>query len=965
METGCRSAIRTRLRYFKDAANDNLKMLETPVTLISSTSFASRLFQALEKTDIDARLLPRDTTRLLKQDEGAAQPETQHALKTISPRLVLKLAPEAIPAAQAVARIFAESTMLLKENDLRKDMSQYDPAILQSLADLSGYLWSPEAHRQMLTANLISDSKDNPLRVFAARYPELNGSEPLSLDQTKHLRGEMKKALLRDISGAELANALLSAHYGLLQGNQPLGPSGLALVPEPLRQDSDFVSTRDVVIKVLSVTGPLDRVQNPLARGRSAAGIDRLTEDFLAALEKHRLEDSNEARKMEAKNLHEATEDVLMDALVNFAQKVVTIANNDPLLKQYPDETTKAYVTVLQAVGNSILYQADEKEKKRKQRKDLKARRHLHQQAVRDAQRATLQNSMRLLQVWAEAEKKKKDDKKPGALLTDVDYFIKAVPKGDTELGEIRAWLQKEADEQQESLRRVRSAFSAASKARQKLEGSDLIHELGSQTADVEHAIFRASVAKALEEGKDGDTVSIIDIFRDQLGDPKSDKAEGWRKRCVTHLSQQIADLKQELESREASSAQVSNWLTQLSSSLIVMSESADDDAPIGLQATYELIAENLRLQHINAIMRGDSIESERLLRAINQTDTYRSGKLYIRPSVAFLRNSYPATELQGDASTLWTNMLDAQAVRSWPTYDKAKGAVVQNSIDKQYWQNINSIRLSGVSNTNYAVTKDDVGNWYVKGYANNTDKMIQSFKNVALFALGGGVRGTLASAATQAPAAGGLAATAAGKAAPATAASGTKTVLEKQYDLHTKEYLTRLLTIYRGLKTEIQGNEPRFTGLLRTAGLAALDEPVRGKAQSGGVKPSKDDLVPAFEKSATYEANKPTLKAMFDEKKDDEDKLDVAAVRKRIDLLISSALDYRAERKLAILASAKPASADNWLDEDAANRFVKGVSDAARDFVIQRSDKALQAGEDYEKGLTIIGQSAGLTTGK
>ena len=57
--------------------------------------------------------------------------------------------------------------------------------------------------------------------------------------------------------------------------------------------------------------------------------------------------------------------------------------------------------------------------------------------------------------------------------------------------------------------------------------------------------------------------------------------------------------------------------------------------------------------------------------------------------------------------------------------------------IDKQFWQNINSVRLAGAGNTNFVLVKDDIGNWYAKGLEADPASIIEGIRANALFALG------------------------------------------------------------------------------------------------------------------------------------------------------------------------------------------------------------------------------------
>ena len=127
----------------------------------------------------------------------------------------------------------------------------------------------------------------------------------------------------------------------------------------------------------------------------------------------------------------------------------------------------------------------------------------------------------------------------------------------------------------------------------------------------------------------------------------------------------------------------------------------------------------------------------------------HRAGMAYIRPSSAYLRSSYAATSLQEDPKLAWENMLQRHARRNYPLIGEAltnqeyqQGEVqrfeILRNIDKQFWQNINRVRLAGGGDTNYAIAKDDIGNWYVKAFAADPERIIRSAQRLALFAAGG-----------------------------------------------------------------------------------------------------------------------------------------------------------------------------------------------------------------------------------
>src|SRR5439155_4080344 len=136
------------------------------------------------------------------------------------------------------------------------------------------------------------------------------------------------------------------------------------------------------------------------------------------------------------------------------------------------------------------------------------------------------------------------------------------------------------------------------------------------------------------------------------------------------------------------------------------------------------------------------SVEVTRIDAAIRAAYQRRADMVYIRPPSVYLRTSYPATSLQADAPLQWRNMLGDEYLRSLPFFGESfanhgiDGKTVQE-IDKQFWQSINRVRVSGGGNTNYVIAKDDVGNWYVKNYSADPDPIIKGALALAKFGLG------------------------------------------------------------------------------------------------------------------------------------------------------------------------------------------------------------------------------------
>jgi hypothetical protein len=167
-----------------------------------------------------------------------------------------------------------------------------------------------------------------------------------------------------------------------------------------------------------------------------------------------------------------------------------------------------------------------------------------------------------------------------------------------------------------------------------------------------------------------------------------------------------------------------------------------------------------LRDEHIRAVRQfgADSTQARHLAESLDAAWTHRSNQVFIRPSSAYLRTSFPSTSLQPDPNLSWENMLGAHAGRSVPFYpqlrdfmfpDRRRDALVNTELDKQFWQNINRVRVNGAGNTNYVLAKDDIGNWYVKAYSADSAPIIESAKNLALFAAGAGMGTNLLGGAT------------------------------------------------------------------------------------------------------------------------------------------------------------------------------------------------------------------------
>ena len=155
-----------------------------------------------------------------------------------------------------------------------------------------------------------------------------------------------------------------------------------------------------------------------------------------------------------------------------------------------------------------------------------------------------------------------------------------------------------------------------------------------------------------------------------------------------------------------------------------------------------------LQYEHIEAIRQGGvDGRAENLAAALRAAYEYRARLAFIRPASSYLRSSHPATSLQDKPDITWRNWLKRHLLKSVPlvggeitrlmTVRHDVSAKVVSQIDRQYWQNINSIRVGGAGETNYVMVQDDIGNWYVKGYSADPKDILKSIEGLSQLVLG------------------------------------------------------------------------------------------------------------------------------------------------------------------------------------------------------------------------------------
>lgn len=179
-----------------------------------------------------------------------------------------------------------------------------------------------------------------------------------------------------------------------------------------------------------------------------------------------------------------------------------------------------------------------------------------------------------------------------------------------------------------------------------------------------------------------------------------------------------------------------------------------DKPAATRIQVVDDVIT-LLRNRRIKALAAGESQQAAQLLTAIDAAYEHRTSLIFLRPAADYLRNVYAATALQDEARDPNRNMLldylrtlriRSKQLREAVGADGAPASAEPSTrveidtteskkeLEKLFWQNINRVTLSGGGDANYAIAKDDVGNWYVKSYSSDPRQIFQSARNLLLF---------------------------------------------------------------------------------------------------------------------------------------------------------------------------------------------------------------------------------------
>lgn len=175
--------------------------------------------------------------------------------------------------------------------------------------------------------------------------------------------------------------------------------------------------------------------------------------------------------------------------------------------------------------------------------------------------------------------------------------------------------------------------------------------------------------------------------------------------------------------------------LKQIQSHTLLSENGLNGEIKTQVDVLDEVIAQ-LRYMQIQAKASGAPVgQQESIANSLALAYEHRGGFAFLRSTSTYLRNAYANTAFQ-DARSNQSNLIKPK-FGFGSEYNRAERET-KLEIDKQYWQNINSIKLSGSGASNYALVKDDIGNWYVKAYESDSEVLFKSAQSLALFNMGG-----------------------------------------------------------------------------------------------------------------------------------------------------------------------------------------------------------------------------------
>lgn len=130
-----------------------------------------------------------------------------------------------------------------------------------------------------------------------------------------------------------------------------------------------------------------------------------------------------------------------------------------------------------------------------------------------------------------------------------------------------------------------------------------------------------------------------------------------------------------------------------------------------------------LRYQLIEELAaNGEGTNADRLRLALAAARADQSEALRLLPASSYLRSSFITNTDDGSEGLSEEDIEDYRRIYA------------------QFWQTVNVIDLRGGGKSEFVLIKDDVGNWYVKGFSASVTSLIKTARGLALYAAAGTV---------------------------------------------------------------------------------------------------------------------------------------------------------------------------------------------------------------------------------
>ncbi len=534
----------------------------------------------------------------------------------------------------------------------------------------------------------------------------------------------------------------------------------VVLIPDEVKRISELVRT-------------LGGATLGLEDGRAEQGLTQAIQVYLDAR-------AAAPGKPETYSTHQSR---LIDELVLFAQKVLMFANNKQVLDadHCPQDKDKkgSYTTILQIVGNSILDQADEishtmnsdghkVERWNREARSLDRASHVTARAAVDSIIENLRAKAASASDAATAASMDRDAAKQAAeklstlKATAVTTALEDKPfKMDQFFDVVIDLLMKEWES-------VRSTDAPAAAKLRAVVGTltqykDALIATGKgvdhKTVDpvlLGFHVFLDDIVTKRESAQadaakqaasfDQSVTLVVAAFIPPTGVSPPDSPETAVDQLMTRLAVQ-----RDRQTTDTLKEPYNDAIARVRAMRPLLPAQIDSreiaGTPKDPRSVIDELITTLRYEYVLEVKRSgaQSDASKNIAVAVKAASDQRASMIGLRPASAFLRSANPATLFQSRSSQQWENMLGEHALRGTVPYydpstswDDPKGSTrMRAEVDKQFWQNINRVRVAGAGNTNYVIAKDDVGNWYVKDYGADPTPIINGAKSLALFAAG------------------------------------------------------------------------------------------------------------------------------------------------------------------------------------------------------------------------------------